>query len=104
MNAAGDHGRGKMMRAGDDVGDDFGLLRVWDAGFEDANDFRRPFTYAAQADGLANDRRVLAKSGGPETIGENDDSGGVGAIVHRPNETPKDRMKPHYIEKRAADN
>ena len=27
MDTAGDHGGGEMMRAGDDVGDDFGVLR-----------------------------------------------------------------------------
>src|ERR1700733_9717224 len=95
MNAAGDHGRGEMMRAGDNVGDDFGVLRVWDAGFEDANDFRRTFTNAAEANGLADDRRILAKRGGPETIGEDDDSGGVGAIVLRPDETSEAGMRAH---------
>src|SRR5215813_11892425 len=104
MNAAGDHGRGEMMRAGDDVGDDFGVLWVWDAGLEDANDFHRPLTNAAEENSLADYRRLFAKGGGPETIGKNDDSGSVWAIVLRPNETPEDGMKAHHIEKRAADN
>ncbi len=104
MNAAGDHGRGEMMRACDDVGDDFGVLWVGNAGFEDADDFRRPFTKAAEANGLADDRRILAESGGPETIGENDDSGSIGAIVLRADEAPENGMKAHHIEKRAADN
>src|ERR1700752_403269 len=104
MNAAGDHGRGEMMRAGDDVGDNFGVLWVGDGGFEDANDSRRPFTNAAEANFFADDRRIFAKRGGPETIGEDDDSGSVGAIILRPDQTPEDGMEAHHVEKRAADN
>ena len=36
--AAGDHGGGKMMGAGDDVGDDFSGYGVRDGGLEDADD------------------------------------------------------------------
>ena len=50
MDAASDHGCGKMMRAGDHVGDDFGILRIWDARLEDANDCRRSITDAARGE------------------------------------------------------
>jgi hypothetical protein len=42
MDTAGDHGGGEVVRAGDDIGDDLGVLRIWDAGFEDADDGRSP--------------------------------------------------------------
>ena len=42
MDAAGDHGCREVMRTGDDVGDDFGVLGIWDGGFEDADDGGRP--------------------------------------------------------------
>ena len=69
------------MRAGDHVGDDFGILRIWDARFEDANDCRRAITDATEANGFADDRRILVKSGRPETVGENDDAGSFGTVV-----------------------
>ena len=40
MFAAGDHGGGEMMRAGDDVGDDFGFDGVGNRWLEDADDGR----------------------------------------------------------------
>ena len=69
------------MRAGDHVGDDFGILRIWDARFEDANDCRRAITDATEANGFADDRRILVKSGRPETVGENDDAGSFRTVV-----------------------
>src|ERR1700677_4690092 len=81
MDAASDHGCGKVMRAGDHVGNNFGLLRIGDARFEDANDCRRAITDAAEANGFPDHRGILVKSGGPETIRENNDAGSVGTIV-----------------------
>jgi len=104
MDAARDHGGGKMMRAGDDVGDDFGFLRIWDARLEHANDGRRAVADATQANGLADDRRILVQSVRPETVGENDDAGSIGPVVLRPDEATEHRTKPHHIEIRAADN
>src|SRR3989454_8564914 len=34
MDAAGHHGCREVVRAGDDVGHDFGVLGIWDGGFE----------------------------------------------------------------------
>src|SRR5260370_13924983 len=92
-----------MMRAGDHIGDDFGILRIWDARFEDANDCRRAITKAAEANGFAEDRGVLVKSGRPETISENDDAGSLRTVVLRPNQATEHAMKAHHVEKRATD-
>ena len=53
VDAAVDHRRRQMVRAGDDVGDDLGLGRVGDRRLEDADDRRRA---VAEPDGLAEDR------------------------------------------------
>ena len=91
------------MRAGDDVGDDFGVLGIGDARLEDADDGRIAIIGAAEANGLADDRRILVKSGRPETVGENDDAGRFGAVVFRSDEAAEHGMKAHHVEKRAAD-
>src|SRR5580692_6215484 len=104
MDAAGDHGCGKMMRAGDDVGDDFSILGIWDARLEDANDCRRAVTDAPEANGFADDRRILVKSGRPETVRENNDAGSFRTIVLRSDEATEHGMKAHHVEIRAADN
>ena len=56
-----------------------------------------------EANGFADDGRILLESGRPETIRENDDAGGVGAVVFRSDETPEHRMKAHHVEIGAAD-
>ena len=91
------------MRAGDDVRDDLGILGIGDAGFEDANDGRGPVADAAQANRLADDRRILVKSSRPETIGENDDAVRFGTVVLRSNEAAEHGMKSHHVEICAAD-
>jgi hypothetical protein len=103
MDAASDHGCGKMMRAGDHVENNFGILRIWDARFEDANDCRRPITDATEANRFAKDRRILVKSGRPEAVRENYDAGSFRTIVLRSDEAPEHGMKSHYIEIRASD-
>jgi len=72
--------------------------------FEDANDCRRPITDATEANGFADDRRILVKSGRPETVGENDDAGSLRTVVSRPNEATEHGTKAHYLKIRAADN
>src|SRR5712692_6013721 len=95
MEPVGDHGGGKVMRAGDDVGDDFGILGIWDGGFEDADDGGRAIAHgpAAKPDGFAEDARIFPKSGRPETIGENDDPGSFGTVVLTADETTEDRVE-----------
>src|SRR5260370_13207843 len=105
MEAAGDHGCREVVRDGDDVGDNFGFLRIGDAGFEDADDGAVPIAHrpAAKPEGFADDGRILPKSGCPETIGENNDAGSVGTVILRSDETPEDRVEAHDIEERAVD-
>src|ERR1700739_2212044 len=103
MDAASDHGCGQMMRAGDYVGDDFGILRIGDARLKDSNNCRRAITGATEANGLAQDRRILVKRGRPETVGENDDAGSLGTVVLGRNEATEHGTKAHHVEIRAAD-
>ena len=79
-------------------------MGIWDAGFEDANDCGRAIPDATEANGFADDRRVLVKSGRPETVGENDDAGTFGTVVLRSDEAAEHRMKAHHVEICAADN
>ena len=58
---------------------------------------------AAEANGFADDRRILVKSGRPETVGENDDAGSFGTVVLRSDEAAEHGMKAHHIEIGAAD-
>ena len=53
--APGDHRRRQVVRAGHDVGDQFGFGRVGDRRLEDADDGRGP---CAEPDDLADDRRI----------------------------------------------
>src|ERR1700677_2667528 len=104
MDAAGDHGRGKMMRTGDHVGDDFGILRVGDARLEHANDGRRPITDATEANRFADNRRILAQSGRPETVGKNNDARSFRTVVLRSDEATEHGTKAHHVKISAADN
>ena len=64
MDAPVLHGRGQMMGAGDNVGNDFSIRGIWDRGFEDADDSGRSIAEAtAEADGLTNDGRIALESG-----------------------------------------
>src|SRR6266481_7997891 len=105
MEAARNHRGREVVRAGDDVGDDFGVLGIGDGGFEDADDRGSAVAHGApaEADRFAENGRILAKSGRPETIGENDDAGSFGAVVLRSDETAEDRVQAHHFEVVAAD-
>src|SRR5580704_14540047 len=103
MDAARHHGCGEMMRAGDNVGDDFGFFGVGDARLEHADDCRGPITDTAEANRFTEDRRVLVKSSGPETISENDDTGSLGTVILRFDQAAEDGGKTHDVEISAAD-
>src|SRR5258708_31115085 len=92
------------MRAGDNVGDDFGILGIWDRGFENADDGGRPIAHgpAAEPDGFAEDGRIFLESGRPETIREDDHARRFGTVVLRSDETAKDRVEAHDFEVGAA--
>src|SRR5260370_36104539 len=105
MEATSDHGCREVVRAGDDVGDDFGILGIGDGRFEDADDSGRAIAHGAPAEAhsFTEDGRILPKSGGPETIRENDDAGSFGTVVLRSDETSEDRVQAHHFEVIAAD-
>ena len=104
MFAAGDHGRGEMMRAGDDVGDDLGGDGVRHGGFEDADDGGGARSgEAVEAQGLADHRWVGVEGLGPELIGEDDGAGGVGAIVGGAEQSAEDGAQAHDFEVVAID-
>src|SRR6266481_6111779 len=101
MNAAGDHGGRKMMRAGDHVGDDFGFSRIRDGRLENADDRGGP---SAEADVLAHDIRIGLESVFPEAIGEDRSAGGLGAVVAHVQQATQDGMEAHDLKISTADN
>src|SRR5260370_17945460 len=100
MEATSDHGGGEVVRAGDDVGDDFGILGIGDGRFEDPDDGSGAVTQGApgEAHSSAENGRVFSKSGCPKTIRENDNAGSFGTVVLRSDETAEDRVKAHNFE------
>src|SRR6266478_6297467 len=94
MDTSGHHGCRKVVRTGDDVGHDFRLLRIGDGGFEDADDRGGATSHgaAAEKNRFADDARIFPESGGPQTVGENDHAGSLGAIVLRSDETMAPRL------------
>ena len=50
------------------------------------------------SNGLADDGRISVEGVRPETIGEDDDAGGLGAVILRPDEAPEHRTKAHHLE------
>src|SRR5438270_10192625 len=79
MHTAGDHGRGEVVGAGNDVADNFSILRVWDGGFENADDGSGAIAHrsAAEAKGFTENSGIFSERGGPERVGKNDDARGV---------------------------
>jgi hypothetical protein len=63
MNAAFHHGRGEMVRAGHDIGDDLGIGWIGDGRLEHADDggASRPHGTTAESHGFAEDARVAMK-------------------------------------------
>src|SRR6266851_9048734 len=98
MDASILHGRGQMMGAGNNVGNDFGIRGIGDRGFEDANDSGRSIAEAAaEANSLTDDEGIALESGRPETIGQDDDASGFRTVVLRADETAEDGMKAHHV-------
>src|SRR5262249_38268962 len=95
MGTLGDHRGRKMMRAADDIRDDFGLLWIWDARLKHADDSGGTL---AKLNGLANHRRISLECFRPETIGKDKDTGGLRAVIFRAYESPEDRMQTHHVE------
>src|ERR1700722_14648994 len=101
MDAAIPHGRGEMMRAGHDGGDNLGVGGIGDGGFEHADDRGASSSHgtAAEAYGFAEDIRIAMKSGGPEPVREHDDPIGLRTVVLRPDETAQDGIKTTHPKK-----
>ena len=100
VHAAVDHRRVEMVRAGHDVGDDFGLLRIRHGRLEDADDGGGAI---AQRDGLADDRRIAAERGGPEAMGEHRRAVGLRPVVAGVEQPPQHGTEAHHLEVGAAD-
>src|SRR5262249_20302168 len=103
MDSPGDHGGGEVVRAGDYVCNDFGVLGIGYARFEHANDSRSAVAEAAQPHRFADNRAGLLERAGPETIRENNYAGGFSPIILRADETAENRMESHHIEIGTAD-
>ena len=102
MDSAGNHGRGKVMRAHDHVGDDFRVLGILDAGFEHADDSADAIADTAEANGFADDGRIFSEHCRPEAVGEHDHAASLRAVVLRIDQTAEDRVKAHHVEIRSA--
>src|SRR5579864_173203 len=91
-----------MVRAGDDVSDDFRVLRVRNARLEHANYGCGATAKAVEANGFSDDRLVLLEGGGPETICENENPCCIRPIILWSNEPAQHRMQAHNVEIRAT--
>src|SRR4029077_15263965 len=101
MDSAGDHRRGKMMRAGDHVGDDFGLGWIRNRRLQHADIRGGPL---AEPDLLAYHRRIALEHRGPEAIGEDGCASSTGPIVVHVEQPAENRVQTHHVEIRTADN
>ncbi len=103
MYAAGHHGGRKMMRAGDDVGDDLGVLRIRDARLQNTHHRGRArIEERTEADCFAEHRRIALQRRRPESIGQDHRAGGIGAVILRIQQPAEDRTQPHGLEIGAA--
>ena len=101
MDAAGDHGGGEMVRAGDDVGDDFGFGGIRHGRFEDADDggrARAAGVAGIELDSFADHGGIAVERVGPEAIGEDDGAGGVGAVIVRVEQAAENGVQAHDVE------
>ena len=100
MHAALHHRGGEVVRAGDDVGDDFGFGGVGNGGLKHADDGCRA---RAEADGFADDARIAIERSLPERISENSGAFCVGAVVAHVEQAAERGMKSHHFKICAAD-
>ena len=100
MRAPRLHRRAKVVRAGDDVGDDFGIGRVGHRGLEDAYHRRWARSEAYRS---PNNRWVSIERGRPESISQDRGRRGVRPIISRVQEAAKHRTKTHHLEERSVD-
>src|SRR5260370_14522863 len=98
MDAPVLHRRGEMMRAGDNVGNDFSIRGILDRGFEDADDSGRSIAEAAEPDSLADHGRGSLHHGRPATIGQDDYASSFSTVVLPADETTADGLLAHHLE------
>ncbi len=99
MLAALDHGGGKMMGAGHDIGDQLGFDGIGYRRLNDTDDHggAGPFE-AAEANCFADDAGIGMQRGGPETVREDDGAWGVGAVIVWGEQAPERWLEAHYVE------
>src|SRR5947209_1769931 len=88
------------MRAGDDIGDDFGFRRIRYRWLEHTYDGGCAL---AEPDGFAEHGWILLKPGRPETVGQHRRPGSIRAVVSRVEQPAEHRVQPHHLEIRSAD-
>jgi len=95
MHAPRDHRRGEVVRAGNDVSDDFGILGIGDRRFEDADDVpeRSPMGPLPSRTVLPR-TKDLSQEWLPRAIRENDGLPQLGTVVFRSNQTPRTGCRP----------
>src|SRR5260370_31809007 len=99
MDAPVLHGRGEMMGAGHNVGNDFSIGGLLDRGFEDADDSGRSIAEAAaEAKDFTDEGRIALESARPEPIGQDGDGRGFRSIVGRVDGTAVGGMEATYVE------
>src|SRR5579885_2863675 len=99
VDASGNHRGGKVVRAGHDVGDDFGVGGVGNGGFEDA-DNSGGATHEANA--FANHGGIAVECVLPESVGENGGTRGLRAVILLTEQAPENGMQAHDFEVGAA--
>src|SRR5579864_6771344 len=102
MYAARDHRGGHVMRAGDDIGDDVGICRIRGGRFKNSDYRAGAVANAAETNRFAKHVGILFEDSRPETVGENDDTGGVGTIVLRADQATENGMQAHHVKVAAA--
>src|SRR5580693_6878339 len=99
MHASLNHGRGEVMRAGHDIGDDLGLGGIWYGRLQHAHDGGRAL---AELHGLADDGRIAVEGGLPEAVREHGGASSMRAVMAYVEHAYHLRVQPHHFEIRAA--
>src|SRR5579862_7496425 len=87
-----------MVRAGDDVGDDFGLGRIRDGGLKDADDRRRTRAQdTVETDRLADNGGIAFEDSGPEMICEYHRAFGFGAVIAHVKQSAENGMQANNV-------
>ena len=100
VDPPGHHRCRQMMRAGHDVGDDFGFRRIRHRGLQHTHHRCRAL---AQPDRLAKHRRIALERRRPEPVGQHHRARRARAVVAHVEQAAQHRMQPHHLEIRSAD-